>query len=204
MKTAKITIGFCALALIMLLLGCSSPVSLTSWKNPNSNKQISNVVVIALFDKLNYIQSMEDAFYNYFSTQGLKTVKSLSFMVPYQTYQMADLKKKLDSLGADGLLILTSKGADVSVDYNQPTYYGFYGRFGGGIAATGGGVYTSTTYNVRANLYTTADDGLLWTGDLAVTDPNDVGGAMTQMAQSVYGDWVKNAVLKYPPAPATK
>ena len=204
MKTAKIATGLCTLALLFLLIGCSSPVSLTSWKNPNENKQISNVVVIALFDKLNYIQSMEDAFYNTFTGQGLKSVKSLSFMVPFQTYQMTDLKKKLDSLGADGLLILTSKGADVSVDYNAPTYYGFYGRFGGGIAATGGSVYTSTTYNVRGNLYSAQDEGLLWTGDLAVTDPNDVGGAMNQMAQSVFADWVKNNLLKNPPATGTK
>jgi hypothetical protein len=199
MKTLRIPTGLLTMACLILLIACSTPIELTSWKDPNQNKQVNKMVVLALFDKLSTIQPMEESVANYFSSQGVPTVQSLSFMVPFQQYSVDAVQKKMDSLGADGLMILTPKGKDVSI-YSQPTYYGFYRGYWGGVAA-GSTVSTSTTYNLRANLYTTKGDGLLWTGDIAVTDPNDIGGAMRQIAQKIFADLVQKNIVKAPPQP---
>jgi hypothetical protein len=54
----------------------------------------------------------------------------------------------------------------------------------------------STTYRVQANLYTTSDEKLIWTGDLSTTDPSSVETAALQIAQSIYDDWLKNGLVK--------
>ena len=41
------------IALAFVLSGCS-PVTLTSWKNPKVNEQISKVIVWGMFNKLEY------------------------------------------------------------------------------------------------------------------------------------------------------
>ena len=201
MKTLRISTGLLTIACLILAAACSTPIELTSWKDPNQNKQVSKLVVLALFDKLTNIQSMEDAVSSYFTSQGTQTIEALTFMVPFKQYSVDEVQKKMDSLGADGLMIITPKGTDVSI-YSQPTYYGFYRGYWGGMAA-GTSISTSTTYNLRANLYTTKGDGLLWTGDIAVTDPNDVGSSMRAIAQKMFADLVQKNIVKGPP-PTTK
>jgi hypothetical protein len=183
-----------------LIISCSTPVGLTSWKNPKTDSTVSKIAVLAMFDKLSYIQPFEEKLVTYFNSQNLRSIKSLDFLTPFQKYSNAELQKKLDSLGADGILLLTYKGTDVSIDMNSGYYGGYRGRWGG----VGGSWSTTSTVNLRANLYGTKKDMLLWSGDLTVTDPSDVNAEALQIAQVIFADWVKNNLLKNPPPPKQK
>jgi hypothetical protein len=207
MRTTFIKIGLPVLAVMFLLSSCTPPLSMTTWKNPNANDKVSKVVVLVVFDKLNIIKPYEEAVAAYLNSKGVKAISAITFLVPFQQYTKEQLAAKLDSLGADGILIFTYKGTDVSVNYSPPTYYGFYAggwaRAGWGVAGSPGYWSTDQNVNVRANLYWVKSQELLWTGDLTYFNPSDAYAAGTQAGQQIFTDWQKNAVVNAPP-PASK
>ena len=111
---------------------------------------------------------------------------------------MEQIQAKIDPLGVDGMLLLSSKGQQTSLNID-PGFYGGY-RVGWG-GAWGSSISTSTTYTIRATLYDSKSGKMIWSGDIQITDPNDTSSGMTDMAQAIFGDWVKNNILKNPPPP---
>lgn len=196
-NTISFTVIICIVTL--LLFSCTAPIGLTSWKNPQVTTRVSNIVVMALFDKLTYSQPFEDQFVTYFSSQNLKSTKSLDIFAPFQKYSRAEVQNGLDSVGADGLLLLSYKGKDVSINTTGGYYGGYYGWYGGG-----GQVWTSSTFNLRAQLYDVKKDVILWSGDLTVTDPHNINSSAQQVAKAIFADWLKNNLLKNPPPPVQK
>ena len=196
MKKLNLLLVIVVLGTLSLIYSCTT-VNLTSWKDPGSNTQINNVVVLGLFEKLEVAKAVEENVVSYFTSHGLKCTKSLDFMAPGQQYSNDELKQKVAGFGADAVLIFVPKAADKSVNYTPPTYTGYYRGWYGGMYSVSPGYYSeSTTYRVQANLYTTADEKLIWTGDLSTTDPSSIETAAMQIAQSVYDDWVKNNIVK--------
>jgi hypothetical protein len=198
-----------AILTAFLITSCTAPITLTSWKNQGDNSKISKVVVMALFGKLEYTKPVEQYVAAYFNKQGLKSIEALDFLNPTKKYQESEIKSKLDSIGADAILVFTYKGTDVSQNYIPPTYFGYCGGpwgygygswygWGGGI--TSGGYWSTTRMvNIKASLYTTAAQttkGALWTADITITDPQYIDQAATNVAQQVYLDWQKNQLLK--------
>ncbi len=217
MKTKNIYFGIVAVLAVFLITSCGSPVTLTSWKNPSDNVQISKIVVMPLFDKLEYMKPFEQTLDTYFITQGLKAIGSLDFLNPNVKYSIDEIKKKCDSLGADAILVFVYKGTDKSESYVPPTTFygggyggywgggywggGFYGGgfYGGNTVTTGGYWTTTSVVNLKASLYTKTSKDAVWTGDITVTDPNYVDQAANSIAQDIYADWQKYNMLKYPP-----
>lgn len=184
------------IGLVFVISSCTT-VRLTSWKDESSATQVSNVVVFALSDKLEYSQAIEDAIKSYFVNKGLKCTRSLEFMAPNQQYSNEELKEKVAGYGADAVLIFVPKGKDKSVNYTPPTYSGYYRGWYGGMYTVSPGYYSeSTTYHVQANLYTVADEKLLWTGDLSTTDPASIQAAAYEVSRSIYSDWLKRGIVK--------
>jgi hypothetical protein len=199
MKKNFLKIAAMMFTVIFLTVSCSTPVGLSSWKNPQANIQVSRVVVMALLDKLSYMQPVEDELVAYFNSQNTKSIRSLDFLTPFKQYPSDELQKKFDSVGADAVLLITYKGTDVSVDVNQGYYGGYRGRWG-----SPGYVSTTSTVNIRAKLYATKGDMLLWTGDLTLTDPDNPTSSAKQVAPVIFADWLKNNLLKNPPPPPQK
>lgn len=179
---------------LMVLNSCTTPVGLTSWKNPDAKGTVSKILVDGIFDRMDIIQPMENECVTYFSSQNLPAVKGLDILNPFKQYSQNELKQKLDSIQADGMLIITYKSKSVDVNVTP----GFYGGYRGYWGSTGS-VYVDKTYYLRAMLYTTKGDALLWSGDLTVTNPNDITSAAQQIAQKMFGDWAAKGLLKNPP-----
>ena len=224
MKKKKLTFfGVIVILAAFIITGCS-PVTLTSWKNPKENEQISKVVVWGMFKKLEYEKPFEDAMVQYFNSRGLKAITALSLIDPTKKYEYAELEHIVDSVGADAVLIFAYKGTDKEKDYVPPSttmfpsypnyymnYYGYYnynypyygpGFYGGGFgpgynAVTTGGYWTTTTIvNLTANLYGNRKDEILWTASVSITDANYIDQAGSDIAKSVYQDWTKDNLLK--------
>ena len=226
MKTTKIYFSLLAVVAAFVITSCGSSVTLTSWKNPADNSKISKVVIMPLFDKLEYMKPFEQSMDAYFNAQGLKALGSLDILNPNIKYPVSDIKKKCDSLGADAILVFVYKGTDKSESYVPATTYttggfggswgggywgggswgggyggGFYGGagFDGGSTVTTGGYWTTTSVvNLKASLYTKSSKDAIWTSDITVTDPNYVDQSATTIAQDIYADWQKYNLLKYP------
>ena len=74
MKKQTILLTGFAIVALFLITACS-PVTLTSWKNPKVNEQISKVVVWGMFNKLDYEKPFEDGMISYFNEKGLKAIE---------------------------------------------------------------------------------------------------------------------------------
>jgi hypothetical protein len=109
------------------------------------------------------------------------------------------LNRKLDSVGADGLLLISYKGKDVFTNTTGGFYGGYWGWYGGV-----GQVYTTSTFNISAKLYIVKNDKLNWTADMQITDPNDISSSTKQVAQAIITDCAAKNMLKNPLPPAQK
>ena len=193
---------------LLLVISCTSPIALTSWKNPNDHQQISKVVVIPLFAKLEYVKPFEQSMCQYFNQQGLKSIGSLDFLNPSKSYTVEQVRLKIDSLGADAVLIFKYTGTDKEANYVPATYYGGYGSYWGwGGGFYGGGIYsggywsTTSTVNIKGVLYNVKNtDSAVWTADISVTDPQYVDQSAQQLAVKIYADWQNYGLLN----PVTK
>ena len=215
MKKIILCFGIFAVLAAFFMTSCVSPVTLTSWKNPDNKSQISKVVIMPLFEKIEYMKPFEQSMVAYFSSKGLKSIGSFDFLNPTIKYPIDEIKHKCDSLGADGILLFLYKGTDKSESYVPPTTYyngyagyggywgggywggGFYGGYyGGGAVTTGGYWATTSVVNLTAKLYVKGSKDPLWTGEITVTDPKYVDEAATTIGQDIYADWQNLNLLK--------
>lgn len=210
----KFTLGTASFVVLMafLLTSCNT-VTLTSWTNPKENQKIENVVVWAMFDKLEYQKPFEQYACNYFNNKGLKSIQSLSFIAPGHKFELSELESKFDSLGVDGILIVTYKGTDKSESYVPPStmvypdyYYNYYNYYSWGypmyspgynVVTSGGYWVTTSVVNLQANLYHNHNNDLLWTASITIDDPNYVDEVSYNIASDIYSDWQKNGLLKF-------
>lgn len=202
MKKAQLFFPMVIVIATLFILSCATPVSLTSWKNPQSNARISKLVVMALFGRLDYTKPTEQAVIDYFNSKGLKSIQSLDFLNPTKKYSEQELQKKVDSVGADGVLVFTYKGTDKSQNYIPTGYYGYYGGpwgygwWGGSPYYSGGYWMTTRVVNLKVSLYTTKQsEGAVWTADITITDPGYIDEAAKRVAEKIYLDLVRNQLI---------
>jgi hypothetical protein len=50
--------------------------------------------------------------------------------------------------------------------------------------------------NIQANLYANSNNELIWTGEIAITDPQYIDEVTTRVAAEMFADWQKNGLLK--------
>jgi len=203
-------------AMIFAVTSCQAPVTLTTWKNPDIKSQVANVVIMPLFEKLEYLKPFEQAMAASFSKKGLKAIGSLDFLNPNIQYPIDEIKRRCDSIGADAILLFMYQGTDKSESYIPPTTYytGGYGGYGGywgggywgggywggygGVVTTGGYWTTTSVINLSSKLYVKGSKDPLWTGEISVTDPEYVDQVASTIGNQIYADWQKQGILKYP------
>jgi hypothetical protein len=221
MKTRHLFLAVAFLAGAFLLTSCGTPITLTTWKDPANKTQISNVAVMPLFEKIEYMKPFEQSMVSVFNSKGLKAIGSLQFLNPTIKYEINDIKRRCDSLGVDAILVFIYKGMDKTENYVPPTTYytggyggyggywgggywggyagGYYGGYYGGAVATTGGYWsTSVTLNLSAKLYVKGAQDALWTGEITITDPEHVDQVAYSLALNIYADWKKQNIVKFP------
>ncbi len=212
MKKSMLVPGSLLILVIFLVTSCGPSVSVTSWTNPKEKEKIGNVVIWGMFEKLEYQKPFEQCAVNYLNSKGFKAMESLKFLVPGTKYDLKNLEKKFDSLGVDGILVVTYKGTDKSESYVPPTttvypdyyydYYNYYSwgypvyGFGANVVTSGGYWATTSVVNLHANLYANSNNGLIWTAEIAITDPEYIDEVTTKVVSQIYSDWMKNGILK--------
>jgi hypothetical protein len=210
MKTITVWSAMLLIAAASLLTSCEAPVKLTSWKNPAVNSQVSKVVIMPLFEKIEYMKPFEISMAACFNKKGLKAIGSLDFLNPTKQYPIDEIKHRCDSLGADAILLFIYQGTDKTDSYIPPTTYytGGYGGYGGywgggywggyGGTVTTGGYWTTThVINLSAKLYVKGSKDPLWTGEIAVTDPEYVDQAANTIGQQIIADWQQEKLIKF-------
>ena len=80
--------------------------------------------------------------------------------------------------------------------YNYYNYWG-YPMYTPGYTGVPTGGYWATTkvLNLRANLYTSSSKNMVWSAEIAITDPEYVDEASYSVAQKIYSDLGRNQLL---------
>jgi len=193
MNAKRIFFGLAAVVAAFVIFSCASPVSMTSWKNPAVNAQISHVVVMPLFNKLEYVKPFEQAMDAYFNTQGLKAIGSLDFLNPTVKYTLDEIKQKCDSIGADAIVVFTYAGTDKTQNYVPPTTYvngGFGGYWGGGYWG-GPGFYDGPGYYGGPGFY---DGPGYYGGNVVTTGGYWTTTSVVNLKASLYTKASKDAI----------
>jgi hypothetical protein len=199
---------------VAFLLSCAPNVTLVGWKNPQEKQTVSKIVVWAMFKRLEYQKPYEEASASLLNSKGLKGIEALKLINPSKKYELAELEKIFGDAGADAVLIFNYKGMDQTKDYVEPTttyypdyygsYYNYYSWGYSGYASgysnntvtTGGYDITTTVINLTANLYSTSDQKLIWTGQITITDPKYIDLSATAVMKNIYSEWVKEKLVK--------
>lgn len=126
MKKKKVLINLILLAFFStLIISCTAPTDLTSWKDANYNKQFSKILVVALIKDLDYRKAYENQLVSSLKLEGVNASASLPLLPYSEAVSKKDLEKLVDEGKYDGLMILKYKGTKTT-DVIRSSYYDYY------------------------------------------------------------------------------
>jgi len=186
----------------LLLTGCATTHIANSWKNPDFKQtiQFQKVVVMAVAKNETTRRVAED--------ELVKAARSGKAIASYKLLPSTDLadteavKAALKEKGADGLVIVreidTRKeenyvpGSVVGV-YQSPWTYSSMAA----VAVREPGYFeTATVLRLETNIYSLADEKLIWSGTSETYDPQDVQTEAKNLAQAVRQTLKKEGLIK--------
>ena len=191
-----------AIASLILLgaMACSTTKIIGSWKDPESNKSFSKIMVVGLTSDFLAQSRVEADMTHYLRKRGGVTAQT-SIDIFTRDLKITDemktkVAKKLQQQGFDGLLTVALVSIDENTSYTpgamyQPyaypgygSYWGYYGYYSPMVYSPG--YYTNNKiYTIEANLYDVATEKLVWAARSETTDPSSLDKFSKEYAKKV-------------------
>ncbi len=191
---------FFLLLLAMGLASCATRTTLeTNWALPSAEgEDFTKLAVIGILKNEKESTAFESAVAEKFDKHGVQTVPGFTFMEGKKKLSKEEMEKRVNSTGADAVLIFKVIAVDTSNHYVPPTayispdvfpydwwwdddYWGYYNPYPYSywgywypamqVVTSPGYWETSQTYVVESSLYRTSDQKLVWTGVSDTYDP---------------------------------
>jgi len=195
--------------LIAGALACSSTKIIGSWKNADSNKTFSHIMVVGLSSNVVAQSNVESRMATILSARGVNAKGSGAVFSPDMkiTDEMKKtVSSKLKEQGFDGLLTIALVSIDDKTSYTPGTvyspyaypaygsYWGYYGYYAPQVYSPG---YYSTerVYTVEANLYDVDTEKLVWAARSETTDPASLDRFSEEYSQAVVYQLAKDGML---------
>ena len=176
-----------------------------SYRNPGYEETVfKKLLVIGVAENVESRQAFEDAFAKAIAGEGGTAQGSWSLLPKSEQLTEDEIRAAMAAGNFDGVLITRLLSVDKDQEYtpastyNNPRtrYYsggggmyghGFYGFYGTTYAQVHEPGYfeTSTTIRLETNLYSAANDGLVWTGQSDTVDPESIPDARESMTAAV-------------------
>ena len=176
-----------------------------SYENPGFEGTVfSKLLVIGVAESEEGRQAFENAFAEAIANEGGGAKPSWSVLPKTTQLEEQEIRAELEAGGYDGVLITRLLSVDKdqkytpASTYNNPKTryypggggmygYGFYGFYGTTYAQVHEPGYfeTSTIIRLETSLYSTATDGLVWTGQSETIDPDSIPDARASMTAAV-------------------
>ena len=176
-----------------------------SYRNPGYEQTVfKKLFVIGVAENQESRQAFEDAFAKAIADEGGAAQSSWSLLPQSEQLTEEEIRAAIAAGNFDGVLITRLLSVDKDQEYtpastyNNPRTryysggggmygYGFYGFYGTTYAKVHEPGYfeTSTTIRLETNLYSAANDGLVWTGQSDTVEPESIPDARESMTTAV-------------------
>lgn len=192
------------------------------WKKPGyTGKKFKKILVVAISNDQVKRTNVENAIVNELAKNQINAVSG-SVVLDYPSLEIekgkidsakiADVKNKLESLGYDGVIVVSLLDVKEKTNYVPGMTYttGFYG-YGGMYPYRGfygywpaaynvvhtPGYYVNTTYiYLEARLFDLTSDELLWSVQTSTSNPSNIKDFAASYAQTIVNDAISSNIIK--------
>lgn len=192
------------------------------WKKPGyTGKKFSKILVVAISNDQVKRTIVENAIVNELGKNKINAISG-SIVLDYSSLEIekgkldsakiTDVKNKLESLGYDGVIVVSLLDVKEKTNYVPGMTYttGFY-PYGGMYPYRGFYGYWYSTYNVvhtpgyyvnttyfylEARLFDLTNDELLWSVQTSTSNPADIKDFAASYAHAVVSDAINNKVIR--------
>lgn len=187
--------------------GCSTTSFQSTWRNPNARPiKLAGQKVVGLFMNNNPTlrRSAEDAMVRELGARGAQGVPAYTVLDDNEIRDRDSAKRKLESLGFAGAVVMRIVGSQNEYRYEPGTYWTVprYRRFWGGYWGYGwttvyepGYLSVDRVVSVETLVYSFAQDELVWAGISRTVDPKGVEAFIGELASAVAGEMNKAGLL---------
>jgi hypothetical protein len=192
MKTSSLRLSIVILFSILFLAACSSTSLVSSWRNPDSKvdaSQLKKVWVMCLVKDETTRRVAEDELAK--RRPGVFVPTYNEFPSSMLQNNTSGVNTKISQSGYDGIVLMRLVSKEQATSYVQGSYPSYYGGWYGyyGYAAPyyyDPGYYrTDEYYSVETNVYSLNPDKLIWTGITETMNPSSVETTIKEIADAI-------------------
>ncbi len=192
-----------ALALSPALASCASTGIADSWVDPALAEfpHFEKVFVAYLGSDATSQRVAEDALAKRLqaSAPSKQYVKCYELFPNAQEVDPAAIRDQLRAAGCDGAAILHLTRVEQEVSYSPGAYPGYYGSFGhcwGWAYSTPVDVRTDEIVHVVTNVYSLADDKLVYSARSETFNPGSTAAMIVEIAEAIRDDLEEKGLLR--------
>ncbi len=192
-KTLLTTVGLT----IALAMGCATTEMTSTWTDPGAKgKMLSKVAVICMAKDPGLRRQAEDAAASQLQMKGAQGIASYQILGEVDLKDREAVKAKLRDAGVDGALVMRMTGVTEQASMVAGPYSTFDGYYDYGAAVYEPGyVQTDTIVHAVSNLYSLAENKLIWSGTSRTFDPASATQFMTDVSKAVAQSLQKDRLI---------
>jgi hypothetical protein len=178
------------LSAALWLAACASTSVVNVWQNPQyAGPPIKKLLVVAALKDAGVRRSAEDEFVSQLAAKGVSAVASYSLLPMTEKPDKAQIRKAVETAGADGILVVRPVRVTKETAYTPGAYYpgpygyrGFYGYYAGGWAYAPPSAYQYEVITVETNLWRTAPEEMVWSATTETVQPSNLNEEIKRFA----------------------
>jgi hypothetical protein len=197
-----------AFVALVALAACNKDKTETSmpltYRNPGYEETVfKKLLVIGVSESDEGRKLFEDTFAKTLTSAGTTATPSYAILPQSEQLSEEQISKAIQGDGYDGVLITQVLSVDEAQEYVEGKshtvaprnmgysggygYYGYYGFYSGGFATVHQPGYfkTHTSFRLETNLYSVANDGLVWSGQSDTVNPESLENVVDSMTAAV-------------------
>jgi hypothetical protein len=185
---------------LLTLMACTGTTIKDSWLDPSvtSSQHFKKIAVAVMSQDPMIRRTAEDTLVA--KIKRAQAVPMYTLIPESEEEDPARVKARLQEAGVDGVVVMRMIGADkqttwVPGQYPQP-YYGFGGYWGYAhpMAYSPGYLQTDTIVQVETNVYSLADDKLVYAARSETFNPTSAASMVREIANAIAGDLKKRGL----------
>lgn len=168
--------------LILAFCACGSSTTMeTTWRSPQPEATLSNVVTVYISRDGASRRSFEDTMAARLKAKGIHAVPGYSVLTEMDLNDRAAARSKLMNQGFDGVVAVRLIGAHTQVQV-EPTFIGYWG---GAWAYDNAYLTTQTVVRLETSVFSLRDDRLVWSAVSRTLDPSSTQSAIASATKKV-------------------